>query len=53
MECKHKWVTLGWKPDGCGCCGYLSAVCKECFERIDEYLSFWEIEELNLDDDEE
>jgi hypothetical protein len=30
MECKHKWVTIEWKPDGCGCCGNLNTICTIC-----------------------
>lgn len=52
-DCNHKWKTLEWFPDGCGCCGELKAVCIICEETIDEYLNFGEIEELNLDDEEE
>lgn len=52
-ECKHKWKTLSWKPDGCGCCGELEAVCVECEETIHEYLSFWQIEDLELDEEDE
>lgn len=52
-ECNHKWITVGWSADSCGCCGDLSAECKICHEIINEYLSFWEIENLNLDEDEE
>lgn len=53
MECKHKWVTVGWCGDGCGCCGNLSAVCTICEETINDYLSYWEIEKLELDEDED
>lgn len=53
MECKHKWVTLEWHADDCGCCGDLSAVCTICEETINDYLSYWEIEKLELDEDED
>ena len=53
MECRHKWVTVSWEADICGCCGDLNAICTLCHETINEYLSFWEIEKLNLDEDEE
>lgn len=52
-ECKHKWITLDWSADSCGCCGDLSAECTICHKTINEYLSFWEIENLNLDEYEE
>ena len=51
-ECKHKWITLNWSADYCGCCGDLNAECTVCHETINEYLSFWEIKNLNLDEDE-
>ena len=53
MECKHKWVTIELASDCCGCCGDLNAVCTICHETIDDYLSYWEIEKLNLDEDED
>ena len=53
MECKHKWVTIEWESDCCGCCGDLSAVCIICGEPIHDYLSYWEIAKLDLDEDEE
>ena len=53
MECKHKLVTLCWSPEGCGCCGDLSALCTICQEVIYGYFNYHEIERLNLDEDED
>lgn len=49
-ECKHKWQTLSWEPDGCGCCGMLEAVCVNCKEIMYDHLNFLEIELLELDE---
>ena len=51
MECKHKWKTIDWKQDSCGCCGELEAICVKCKKTIDKYLYYWEIEKLNLDEE--
>lgn len=47
-ECKHKWKVFSWKADGCGCCGTINAVCVKCEETKHEYLSYWEVEELDV-----
>ena len=47
-ECKHKWKVFSQEADGCGCCGIIDAVCVNCEDTIHEYLSFWQLGDLDI-----